>query len=239
MTNIRKLDWDSEFFGLKTGEYVSKDILPSMIEDDLLKAKKNEYKLIYIKTKTLFKKNILDDLQGQLLDIKVIYSLNSNLYKSNNGCSEVLLLEDNFNETDKNQLIHLGIESGIYSRFKKDKNIDNIHFRKLYSSWVLNSLNKKIVDKVFIIRKNELIVGFITLKVDDNQGQIGLLAVDENYRGNGYATLLLKKVITYCTNSNVYNLKVVTQQDNIGACSLYEKVGFNLIDKDYIYHFWL
>ena len=80
----------------------------------------------------------------------------------------------------------------------------------------------------------------ITLKIDDEEGHIGLVAVGEDCRGKGIGSLLVQAVEEYLyTNTSIRLLKVVTQWENIPARHLYEKNGFLIDDKTNIYHWWL
>jgi dTDP-4-amino-4,6-dideoxy-D-galactose acyltransferase len=140
------------------------------------------------------------------------------------------------NQTDK--LISLTLQSGIYSRFKTDKNFPAEAYEKLYITWIKKSCDKSIAFRILIYGEMKNPSGFITLTGNDSEAQIGLIAVDEQHRGQGIGRKLIEAAINTAKNHNFTTLKVVTQGANQQACLLYEKCGFVIDSKINIYHYW-
>ena len=68
---------------------------------------------------------------------------------------------------------------------------------------------------------------------------IGLIAVNRNYRGKRFGEMLVRHAQYWFIN-NGYNIgQVVTQGTNIPACNLYKKCGYSVEKVEYFYHFWL
>src|SRR5690606_22893635 len=90
-------------------------------------------------------------------------------------------------------LINLALISGTFSRFKLDKRLRENEFGRLYTQWIQNALGGK--DRVLVYIMEKTIGGFITLLPDNGRGRIGLMAVEEKFRGIDMGTQLLQAAI--------------------------------------------
>ncbi len=182
MNQVNKLEWDSNFFKLEVGDLnLINSVLPNCDNFDLiyLKTKKgeeikiNNFEKTYTETKIIFRKflNGLKNSYNAVFDISEIdYSLE--------------------------ELYQLAYESGKHSRFKLDTRIDSNKFFELYELWIINSLNKKFADDIFVYQEDSTIIGFVTYKVTNNYATIGLIAVSPNHQGKGIGKQLIDKVET-------------------------------------------
>lgn len=220
MNFVEYLDWDSKFFKKKIGKIVLND----NVEFDRL-----DYDLIYV---------FSDDgnLKYNLVDKKTYFIIDD---LKETSCNEDII--DFFSE-DSNSLEEirlLAIQSGIHSRFRVDKKFDNKDYQKLYQTWIDKSISKELAIEVLVKKINSKIVGFTTINKKTNElADIGLVAVDENFRGRGIGKELIKKTISYAKSLGFSRLQVVTQLDNISATSLYKNTGFKINKIEYIYHIW-
>jgi dTDP-4-amino-4,6-dideoxy-D-galactose acyltransferase len=137
-----------------------------------------------------------------------------------------------------NMLINLAIQSGIYSRFNIDSRIGRLKYEELYKQWIINSVNKKLAKEVLVYCENDSITGLITLGEKNLIADIGIIAVDVNYRGKGIGKSLVWAAENWFTNNKYTQVQVVTQGDNLSACRLYESCGYKKIKVEYFYHLW-
>lgn len=223
---IKPLKWDSNFFGLSVGS------TQSAIEhsEDLA-----DYDLVYgfahhddTQLNASFLKN-----KGLFIDQKITFrkALNSNLN---------FPINENIKSTHTNspQLLNLALQSGHLSRFKRDENLPERYFIKLYETWLHKSLTREIAEELFIYTEQKEILGFVTLKRAQESVTIGLLAVDEKGRGKGIGKALMQKVFLHAKENKCTEVLVPTQAINKIACQYYLALGFLITERMNIYHFW-
>lgn len=222
---IKKLDWDSNFFGINVGriDLLKGDVIN--IENLLAKYQKENYKLLYV-----FSEEPLN-IEIKPIDIKVVYSISVvEDMKSLEVLSEV--------EQATPQIYSLAYRSGNHSRFKLDKKFPENKFEELYTLWVDNSLSGEFADKVFKYDIDSIEAGFVSVAINKSVATIGLIAVDEIFGRRGIGTKLIDSIKRFAIDNNCNEIRVATQEDNNEACAFYEKNGFLLYSKTYIYHLW-
>lgn len=226
----KRLGWDSLFFNLEVAEA---EISSSEIDLSSLQ----NFDLIYTKSAQDFQLDTKDFTIGATEE-KVVFSKNltsqTENFKKNAPIHSVFELESYTKET----LYDLAFESGKYSRFKIDTQIPKGKFEELYRLWIDNSLNKSFADFFVVWIEETKILGFVTLKLHPTYGQIGLIAVAPNQQGKGIGTQLIKVSEEYCTQNNIFELKIPTQKQNVEACSFYHKLGYKIVENTYIKHVW-
>jgi dTDP-4-amino-4,6-dideoxy-D-galactose acyltransferase len=137
------------------------------------------------------------------------------------------------------QLEKLAIQSGIFSRFAIDNRFSHEKFTALYKTWIRKSISGEMADEVLVIRQNNHIAGMITLSNKNGVGNIGLIAVDEEFRGRKFGQQLVCDAHRWFIKQGCHTAYVVTQGENLPACRLYEKCGYQQIKIEFYYHFWL
>jgi len=239
------LDWDSDFFRIKTGRIdfsIDKDTRLDLIKK-LLALKSKDYKLVYCFSDKALPFDLHNiSWNGYLVDQKVLYqySIDPIDVKREFELNPKYSIVPYSLASANNQLFDLSIQSGEYSRFNKDKKLPLGSFQNLYKEWINNAVNGSVSDKVFVaIDRMNKEKGLITLKLAADATEIGLLGVDQSARGQGIASALIKKAKGEAfLNGNIY-LNVTTQLANIPACRLYEKASFTQQTVTYVYHFWI
>jgi dTDP-4-amino-4,6-dideoxy-D-galactose acyltransferase len=237
MEGIKILDWDSDFLGypvaridsLKKGQKEWKKILAQL--------KIQGVKLAYwqVQPGNISFQKFAKENNGKLVDIKTTYSIHLAEYEYIADDS----IENFENKEPNQQLLNLGIQCGAYSRFSFDKNIPRKKFEELYRLWIINSVKKSMADDVLVYKFQDRMVGLVTVYEKEKIGNIGLIGVDEEYRGRGIGKALLNAVKNYFYIKGIQKIHVVTQGQNQAACKLYESVGFNVLEQYEFYHFWL
>lgn len=237
---IEKLNWDSDFFGFTVGRTFIPNGDHSAAKQIYQQAKQDGYRIVYV---------ILDEWDNQLnealvkngaklIDKKTVYEKAVTAEQNQIGSFPVVAYDDRF-FTD--ELIELALASGKYSRFLVDEGFGKEPFEKLYMEWLKNSVNGKFADKVWVAIDQNRVIGFVTAKksVEEKSGQVGLIAVSEEYRGKKIGHALMNTCNDWYVANQLQQATVVTQGDNIPACKFYESAGYHVGKVEYYYHLWI
>lgn len=234
---IQHKQWDSQFFAYPVGELFAL-CDADFLNAELQKAKADGYQLLYWRIDSTDKNSyqIAQALGLKSYDTKLTFQLSLSDYEINFPSPVAIQKHDgNISES----FINLGLQSGRFSRFKKDKHFPEGTFEKMYAEWIQNSFSPENADAIFIASEEHIMKGFVTIFNDANALEIVLIAVEPEARKKGFATALIKYISNYAKINGMQNIFVVTQEANIAASNLYLKCGFTLIKKELIYHIWL
>lgn len=77
-----------------------------------------------------------------------------------------------------------------------------------------------------VAQKEDKIVGFAGLTIMVDEGDIDKVMVDEDYRGQGIATLLMEELLAEGRRRGVKEFTLEVRAGNAPAIKLYEKSGF-------------
>jgi dTDP-4-amino-4,6-dideoxy-D-galactose acyltransferase len=231
---IHELSWDSAFFGYNVGKIEIKN-LPENVSKINAAIEAGDFDVVYCYAlpeegsprdiETVIKNASWVD--GRITYVKRIekkHITKSPSYVSTNQLTD--------------QLYDLAIQAGEYSRFRSDERFSVTIYKALYQKWIEKSVKREIADEVLVHISNGNILGMITIGSKKNRADIGLLSVDNAARGNGIGKALLEYAENYAAKNGFEELQVVTQQQNVGACSLYEKLGFKKESIINIFHIW-
>ena len=236
--NYEILEWDSQFFGFTVACLQITSIKEIELKKLIKELTKKKIELLYIFCNSRLDDSIAECLGGRLVDIKVTYV--NNLQDSKLNISNFESFAIPFNESMSYDCLEkLAISSGEYSRFATDPNFPRSKFVAMYKTWIRRSVLGEIAKEVLVIHENEDIAGMVTLGEKNGRGDIGLVAVDQRYRGRKIGNRLIMDSLRYFSAENYSFAQVVTQKDNLPACRLYEKCGFSFECEEYLYHFWL
>jgi dTDP-4-amino-4,6-dideoxy-D-galactose acyltransferase len=227
---LKMLDWDSTFFEKKIfSVQLNNDDDIEEVEFHLQK-ENADLAYVFIPVSSGITKKVADHSNIVLYDHKVTYRMNL----SGKDFQTVENIEE-VEASPDDDFISLAISSGIYSRFALDPSL-NHKFEEMYSLWLRNSLNKKLADKVFVTKSNDFITSFITCRIKNEIGNIGLIATHADYRGNSLGRNLINHVHKWYIQNDIRFSEVVTQKSNKIACTFYENYGFEISHEELVYH---
>jgi len=137
------------------------------------------------------------------------------------------------------RVLSLALQSGVYSRYKVDPHFVKGEFETLYRAWIEKSLRGDIAEDVLVCEEGKGVAGLITVGTKNGRGDIGILSVDENFRGKAIGSRLVQAALSHFHARGHASCQVVTQKGNEGACRFYRKCGFEEERTWNVYHFWL
>lgn len=225
---IEILKWDSDFFGYKVAR-LSSSVASGAA---LVTAYRTGVELLYWANQT--ERQVCSDFYDfNLVDCKTIY------YKTiGNSLPQEASIKAFEGSKPTAALIALAIESGAFSRFNVDKKIGRDAFEALYQRWIEASVEKKIAKEVLVLEEAGRLAGFVTLGEKNGRADIGIIAVDADFRGKGIGKKLMQAAESWFVAAGYETMQVVTQGDNAAACRLYESCGFAVEEVSYFYHAW-
>lgn len=238
MASFSLLEWDSRFFGYRIALIKLSQENLAQLDQTICKLKEEKFKLVYcfVSPEDNISNGSIINCSGLLVDEKVTYSYSIDGHPIYQVDNHIVMYNKNKASTE---LLKLTLQSGVYSRFKIDSNFNKSEYKRLYKEWIKKSVTKELADQVFVYEEENQILGFITMKISEGQGSIGLLAVDDKYRGKSIGKKLLASSFAYFKNNNIALVEVVTQRANQIACRFYESCGFKVSRIVNVYHLWI
>lgn len=241
MNNVdaKILDFDSELFDFKVAKIFTAKLTTLELQATLMELCAAGVHLVYwfADSKDEESQTAAKKLQGFLCGKQITYVIDlKNLPTRMETPEEVIVYADKNPSLD---LETLAFAAGTFSHFKMDPKFPAHLFVKLYKAWITNSTNGKIADSVLVVRRKDQIVGMITIGKKNERGDIGLLAVSPEYRGQNIGTHLVQAAQVSFLRAKLSVSQVVTQMANKPACSLYERCGYQIEKVENLYHFWL
>lgn len=232
MNNILTLTWDSDFFKRNIGQIHLDTVDAVQIFQDEFRLR--PFDLVYASTES----------EPITCAVSEMFGLNPIEYKRTYILADSsTVIPDTQYEIKEIKEMSLGLtkltlQSGIESRFFKDPSISMDEFEQLYTTWIEKSVTHELANHVFGLFISNKLVGFVTLAFKTDFAQIGLIAVHDAYRGKGIAKTLMNVCIAHTQAAGKMPLKVVTQAHNVGACRLYESMGFKELSSVPLFHIW-
>jgi dTDP-4-amino-4,6-dideoxy-D-galactose acyltransferase len=232
------LPWDTQFFGYKIGSLTPKDLSETALASIISEAEHDGVVLVYIYVDPRDTLSVRSAAQAGAVFVgeQIRYIRSVPVKPGPHGFDHVR----SYKRSSVNErLLSLALQSGIYSRFRRDVHFRRGEFERLYSVWIEKSVTREIAEDVLVYEEDGQELGLATLGIKDEAGDIGLFAVDEQARRRSIGKMLMEGVYRSCRELNLGMVRVVTQRENRSACRFYEGCGFSEESTVYIYHLWL
>lgn len=179
--------WDTDNFYIKVGNLIAEGGLnKSFLLREMAHAREEHYDLLYLKGVNLpcdcLSENVI------LADEKVVYvQVNSGRETPVDDERVASALNSPLTE----ELLQLSYESGKYSRYRLDENFPKSVFDTLYRLWIVRSLNGEIATDVLVYSEGGHVLGVLTYKINENEAEIGIVAVSPEAAGKGIGSKLM------------------------------------------------
>ena len=127
-----------------------------------------------------------------------------------------------------------------FSRFHLDPRISNEDADRIKQVWVENFFSGIRGDYMVVACYKGQPVGFSQILLKNNSELIiDLIAVDSRHQGIGLASAMISFLIVEIAPSLSANTRIMvgTQISNLPSLSLYQKLGFEIISSNYVFHY--
>lgn len=234
------LPWDTDFFGLRIGRVNQHHLTADSIRDILEWQKAHAIDCLYFLAD-------FDDPETvqlaqahdfQLVDIRVTLEWTLKIRNETHTDPAHRVTIRPFQTGDLPTLEAIAKISHTDTRFHFDQNFPRDKNDSLYATWIRRSC-EGFADQVLVAEAGGQAVGYISCKLmNENEGQIGLLGVGEQARGQGVGKSLVYAALDWFAARNIQSVQVVTQGRNISAQRLYQNCGFMTHSVQLWYHKW-
>jgi ribosomal protein S18 acetylase RimI-like enzyme len=238
----RKLDFDTQIFGLNMGriDWITADDLEIPDRKVLLQEILERTDACEIKHLT-YRINAKDAPM-----IRIAEDAGFRVMTIFTGLSKITDIDDkkeNLNtriasKEDIDDLKKITKEAfGQNTRFHIDPSLSRDAATVLHLSWIENCVNGQAADIVFVVGEANNIKGYITCNIDRDsgsnfeglRGSIGLFAVSKNAQGQGIGRLLLTQAESWLYAQGVLRVDVGTESVNYSALRAYVQYGFRIL----------
>jgi ribosomal protein S18 acetylase RimI-like enzyme len=230
LPDILKLEWDSQFFGIRIGKLVVDQTLH--ITDDMVQSwKKEGFQCLYIDTPITT--SVTNESTAVLVDAGVRC-----LLKRDTGNAQ-LDPEVTSISTMTEALEALGVLAGKHSRFMRDDHFPQERSKALYTTWIKKSLHGEMGDDIYIIGDEYQPKGFIAFQRKNDHVQIGLMAILPEARNRGLSKKLLTAADHFARMHHLPYMILFTQLGNERAQHVFTQNGFTVVSSIHQYHLWI
>ena len=124
------------------------------------------------------------------------------------------------------------------SRFYADGRLDRERCDELYATWIQRSCSGW-AQAVFCAVRAGAPAGYLTCHLrGERRGDIGLVAVAAEARGQGLGRALLDRALAWFAEQDVDEVTVATQARSVDAQRLYQSAGFRVSKAGIWHHLW-
>ncbi len=234
------LDLDTEIFGFPVARILPGILAPEELTKVLLLLTQKGVRLVFWASDPRDEASQLAarHSHGFLADQKVTYAIDLSGAPPF-STSTVWDCTEYTADTCGEDLETLALQVARHSRFGADPRMPVAGYEALYRLWIRNSVARTVADAVLVVPHDGRIVGMVTVGIKAGRGFIGLFAVSPGMRERHVGACLLQTTQTWFRRRGIRLAQVVTQQNNIAACRLYEKGGYTVEKVEHFYHFWL
>jgi dTDP-4-amino-4,6-dideoxy-D-galactose acyltransferase len=225
MKSIKKLTWDSDFFGFGIAQLEELHEASDLIFVDEF-AKSNNIRLVQAladlkNTKFI---EILENSGFHYVDTRVDFVMELNK-KGNKNIHWIQA-----NESDIEDIKSIADSLFIDSRFFHPI-FDQARANELFNLWAEKAVKGEF-DNLCLkstLNGTEELTGLVTIKfLNEKDARIGLIGVSRKHLGKGIGTYLIDSAITFLKENDFEKLFIATQGKNLGAINLYIKSGFKI-----------
>ncbi len=136
----------------------------------------------------------------------------------------------------QDDLSRLADTIGATSRYFKDPRIPRVAARRVYETWLSNSLYGGYAQDVVLAFRGERLIGLHTLRAREETLTVDLIGVVLEAQGDGLGARLLQEGLTVAGAFQSTRARVVTEAENVPACRMYQRQGFLLRSTELVWH---
>jgi dTDP-4-amino-4,6-dideoxy-D-galactose acyltransferase len=229
------LAWDSEFFGVPTGRVLGDTLDAARVSEIDDWARGRGVKLLYFRARSddPATARVAEEAGFRLVDVRMTFE------REVVGAPAPLAAGIRaYAAGDLAAVRAIARTAYVDSRFYADGRIPRERCDALYDRWTVQACDGGAA-RVLVAEEAGRVVGYVTCDLSrDGSGAIGLIGVDEQFRGRGIGRRLVEGAVAWAAERGQARLIVVTQGRNVGAQRLYQRCGFVTLAVELYFHKW-
>jgi dTDP-4-amino-4,6-dideoxy-D-galactose acyltransferase len=241
---IRRLDWDSSFFGFSIGE------ARATTRDELVGADqeggREQLRCLYllVRSEHFHLVQQAEALGFRLTGVRMSFLAQAPFRADLTGTGATRVRPAQ--TADVAALEQIATTAHPDTRFFADPEFTRQACEQLYATWIRRSI-EGWADQVFVADQDtgapgaigsSAPVGYVTLHRSGDAARIGLIAVASGTRRAGVGRALMMEAFRWCDAQRVQGLSVATQAQNTSALRFYMRCGFGVDGVDFWLHKW-
>jgi ribosomal protein S18 acetylase RimI-like enzyme len=242
---VRRLAWDSRFWGFPVAEYRPERFSRRKIHQVLTWCQQRKVRCLYLflpacnlaQHQGWLRQNRIHRVEERiLLGRRLAHPSLSSMFPS--GWASLSKIQTP-KDADLKFLERAAFRMHRNTRFFKDRGFSARKAGLLYSLWIGKDFKKKHVLVALAGGNNRTIRGYVSFeKLDAKVGRIGLLAVLPPFQGKGWGKQLTLAALQWLQQASCTRAFVTTQAENQAALRLYRSAGFRQYRTYVCFHRW-
>jgi dTDP-4-amino-4,6-dideoxy-D-galactose acyltransferase len=233
----RFLEWDTQFFGVRIATIECAAISDAAWREQLGWCRAQRIQCLYVLIDAQDETSARDTglLDARHLDERKSLERDTSPLPEARSCAAAIRP---VRRDDVQALRALAVLAHKDTRFWKDGRFSPERCAELYATWIERSI-EGWADAVFVAELRGEVLGYITCHArEEQQAEIGLIAVADAARGAGIGRALVQRALGWAAEHGLARTRVVTQGTNLAALSLYTSTGFRVTRTQRWYHLW-
>jgi dTDP-4-amino-4,6-dideoxy-D-galactose acyltransferase len=233
------LQWDSDFFERKIARLVVTTLTQGDLERALAWCRSNSIDCLYFLAEVddVRMLRLAEDHGFRNVDTRMTFQHSLETIPSFEPQDPRIVVR-HATQQDIAALRAIARQSHHTSRFYYDPQFSREQCNRLYERWIERSCDG-YADAVLVADAQRQPVGYVTChRVDPAHGQIGLIGINEAWRGQGLGSRLVSAALAWFLDQGANQATVVTQGRNCRAQRLYQRCGFLTRSVQLWYHRW-
>lgn len=253
LANLQRLDFDSNLFGfdmarlnplLHSPVWPDKDNLT--IGRDFLRAvqrQAGDFIMARVASRDILTAQCLEKAGFSLVDVSVEWGLDLSLMPD--FTERPGFAVQAWTEPDRGALMELAGSAfsdltAYGDRFTVDARLRPFS-GQLYKTWLKNCLNGQQADQVLVLKQQDLVAGFISLRLptaNDDYGWVVLNAISPALRGQGLYNHLLLAALQWLKANGARQARVRTKISQPAVIQAWSRLGGRQLSSDMSFHWW-
>jgi dTDP-4-amino-4,6-dideoxy-D-galactose acyltransferase len=231
---VRRLDWDSEFFGVPIGEGHPITVDEVAAVDAWAADERLRCVYLCVPTENFVLLHAAESLGFHLVGVHVSCDACAP-FGIAAGTDHILVRPAQ--PTDIAALERIAGGAHPDTRFHADPGFSRESCRRLYETWIRRS-TEGWADCVLVAEPGTDVAGYVTLHRRGGSARIGLIAVAGDTRRMGLGRSLMRAAFDWCEHQRIERVTVTTQAQNVAALRFYVRCGFTVDRMDFWLHKW-